>query len=433
MQQGLFVADLAYLLDEGAPSTMPIWGAGLRPAPPEGYDYDYINVDVLLHRMSVGSDGRLVLPDGMSYRLLVLPEIDRMRPEVLRKLRDLVAGGATILGPRPVASPSLEGGAAQADGEVRELANELWGDLDGVSRTQRVFGKGRVVWGIPPTEVLASMGVEKDFEYARSLDADMPWIHRRAGDTDIYYVANRTDRPQATVARFRVTGKQAELWHPDTGGIEPASYTIDGGRTTVPLNLDERETVFVVFRRPASSPSRVLPQSTGTRVATVSGPWDVSFPPNLGAPATLRMETLESWTASRDEGVKYFSGTATYTKTISAPSTWFHAGAKLLLDLGTVNDLAEVSVNDKALGTFWKPPYRVDVTGVLKPGANRLEIRVTNEWTNRQIGDRLAPPEKRVLAGAASGRGTAFGFGRERIAPDSGLLGPVTLVSVVTP
>jgi len=425
LQQGLFVADLAYLLPEGAPSTMPIWGQGLQPAPPEGYDYDYVNADVVLHRMSVNADGHLVLPDGMSYRVLVLPPIERMTLPVLRKIRDLVAGGATVLGPKPRHTPGLAGYPG-ADAELQALAAEMWGYLDGISRFQRVFGKGNVIWGLPPAQVLATLRVPRDFECSQALDATIPWIHRRAGDTDIYYAANRSDRELDLEARFRVSGKEAELWHPDTGEIEPAAYAIVGDRTTVPLHLAERESVFVVFRRTAASPSRTIARLAGVTVATVSGPWSVTFPPNFGAPAQIQMGKLESWTVNPDDGVKYFSGIATYTRSVEAPESWFRPGAQMLLDLGTVRDIAEVSVNGRALGILWKPPYQVDASGVLKAGANQLEIKVTNQWTNRQIGDRLAPPEKRVLA---PGGMTMGGRGGPRTPAESGLIGPVTVVS----
>ena len=426
LQQGLFVADLAYLLNEGAPSTMPFWGAGLKPAPPDGYDYDYVNTDVVLNRMSVNAEGRIVLPDGMSYSVLVLPEIDRMTLPVLRKIRELVHNGATVLGPKPLQSPSLAG-YPNADREVQALAEELWGDLDGVSRTKRSYGKGTVVWGLSPADVLASLRIPKDVEYSRALDANVSWLHRRAGDADIYFVANQTDRKQDINARFRVSGKEAELWHADTGEIEPAEFSIADGRTTVPLHLAERESVFVVFRRATSSSARTLPRATVTTLATIDGPWTVSFPSNLGAPAKITLAKLESWTANADEGVKYFSGTATYTKTVQVDRRWFRGvrpGERILLNLGTVNDLAEVSVNGKALGILWKSPYQVDVTGALKPGANQLEIKVTNEWTNRLIGDRSAPPDKKVLAVGVPG------FGPPPTLKDSGLLGPVTFVSV---
>jgi hypothetical protein len=428
LQQGLFVADLAYLLNEGAPSTMPIWGAGLTPEPPEGYDYDYVNADVLINRMSVNQDGQLVLPDGMSYRVLVLPEINRMTVPVLYKIRELVKGGATVVGPKPLKSPSLTG-YPDADSQVQALANELWGDLDGVSRTKRIYGKGMVVWGLPLSEILASLSVAKDIEYSQPLDSKLSWIHRRVGDTDIYFIANTTDSPQDIDVRFRVSDKEAELWHSDTGEIEPAEYKIENARTTVPLHLAQRESVFVVFRRATSSPPRAMPGQTSTTLETVTGPWDVSFPPNLGAPEKIQLNKLESWTENANEGVKYFSGTATYNKTVSAPQSWFRPGGKITLNLGMVKDIAEVSVNGKALGTLWKEPYRVDITSALKSGENQLQIKVTNQWTNRLIGDRSAPPDKKVLTPSSS---MMRGFGGPRQLLESGLIGPVTLVSEET-
>jgi hypothetical protein len=423
LQRGLPVADLAYLLNEGAPSTMPFWGAGLRPAPPAGYDYDFVNTDVLLNRMSVGLNGLLVLPDGVSYRMLVLPEVDRMTVPVLRKIRELVIGGATVLGPKPSKSPSLTGYPG-ADQEVLAMASDLWGDLDGVSRTKRAYGKGTVVWGLTPAEVLASLRVLPDVEYSRGLDADLAWIHRREEETDIYFVANRADQAQDLQVRFRVSGKEAELWHPDTGTGEPASYSIADGRTSVPLHLEGRESVFVVFRHQAASASRVIANTRLSPLAALGGPWEVSFPANLGAPAKLRIAELASWTANANDGVKYFSGTATYTRTVHVSRGWLRPGQRILLDLGAVKDLAEVSLNDRALGVLWKPPFRLDVTGALKPGVNRLEIKVTNQWTNRLVGDRAAPADKKVLAG-----GGPAGPGPPPTLKESGLLGPVTLIT----
>lgn len=428
LQQGLAVADLAYLLNEGAPSTMPFWGAGLKPAPPEGYDYDYINADVLLTRMSVEADRRLKLPDGMSYRVLVLPETERMTLPVLRKLRELVAGGATVLGPRPVKSPSLAD-YPEADRELLTISNELWGDTDGISRTKHVFGKGQVIWGQPLAEVLAGLRVAKDVECSRALDASVPWIHRHAGDADIYFVVNRSDRPQEIDVRFRVSGKEAELWHADTGAIEPANYSSADDRTAVSLNLAARESVFVVFRRPAQTPKRVWLPANMITLASIDGPWTISFPANLGAPPKIEIANLESWTANAIEGVKYFSGTATYTKTIQAPRGWFRPGAQIRLDLGIVNDLAEVSINGKTAGALWKSPYVVDVTQALKPGMNQLEIKVTNEWTNRLIGDRSGPADKKILSAPPPPPGVP---GATPPLVTSGLLGPVTVV-LVTP
>jgi hypothetical protein len=432
MQQGRTVADLAYLLGEGAPSTPPIWGAGTTPAPPPGYDYDFINADALLNRMSVGEGGRIALPDGTSYRVLVLPEIDTMRPALLRKLRELVAGGATVVGPRPARSPSLEG-FPDADAEVRALAAELWGDLDGVSRTIHRLGDGQVIWGLSLETVLDSIGVAPDLEHGGGLDAEIAWHHRHLDGTEIYYVANVTDAAQTLEARFRVGGMNVEVWHPDTGAIEAASYRIEGDRTVVSLPLDEHELVFVVFRGTANAPSRSIPTPTETTLATIDGPWEVEFTPKMGAPARIEMDSLQSWTENEENGIRFYSGTASYTKTIVADASWMRDGGRLVLDLGGVGDLAEVTVNGKPLGIAWKPPYRIDATGALTAGENRIEIKVTNQWSNRIAGDRDAPVEQKVLS-VAEGRGFGGGrFGGGGAASPSGLIGPVRVVSIARP
>ena len=179
---------------------------------------------------------------------------------------------------------------------------------------------------------------------------------------------NRNDRDEALDATFRVDGKEAELWHADTGLMEPAAYRISRRPHHVPLHLEPWGTVFVVFRKTAKTPSRTLPTITEEAIATVEGPWDLSFEPDRGAPAKITLDKLASWSDNPDEGVKYFSGTGTYTKTIQAPPDWFKHGTKLSVDLGEVRNLAEVSVNGKPLGILWKTPYRADVTSALKPG-----------------------------------------------------------------
>ncbi len=448
LSQGKFVADFAYLLNESPPSSQAFWGAGLQPTCPQGYDYDTINADALLNRAKVSADGRMVLPDGMSYRVLVLPpKLDRMRPELLRKIKELVMGGVTLVGPKPVLSPSLQGGYPNADLEVQALANEIWGDMDGVQRDRHYLGKGLVSWGLPLEQVLglvtpqmenpltgalppdfsnSSIKLPPDAQFAGSLDSDVVWIHRRTADADYYFVANRTDHPAELQARFRVSGKEAEIWHPDSGIMEPAEYRIEGNRTTVPLHMSQRESVFVVFRNAATSPTRTLPAVASTTLTAVEGPWALAFQPQLGAPEAIEMPKLDSWTNNADAGVKYFSGTGTYTKTIQAQQSWFAAGAHLVLDLGSVGDLADVSVNGTSLGTLWKPPYQIDVTSALKPGDNKLEIKVTNQWTNRIAGDAAAPAGQKVLSGGGGGRG---GFGGAAGMRPSGLIGPVTIVS----
>ena len=457
LQQGSPVGDLAYLLPEGAPSTMPFWGTGLQPAPPQGYDYDYMNTDILLHHTSITADGRIhvdgssQMPEGMTYRVLVLPPTSQMTQEVLAKLHELVQAGATIAGPRPASSPGLGRGTM----DYRALTADLWGDMDGVTDTQHAFGKGIMYWGLAPDEILHRLQVPEDFKSSQGIETAPAWVHRHTAHADIYFVVNQADAPQHFDARFRVTAKQAEIWRPMTGevtgadssngevavpdrsgnrepGMEPAAYVEQGGFTTVPLDLAERESVFVVFRNPANAPApstQAVPHDTETTLATIQGPWTLSFPPNWGAPASVQLPKLTSWTESSDPGVKYFSGTATYSKQVTAPRAWFQSGRRIYVDLGKVRDIAEVEVNGKAAGMVWAPPYRVDVTNELKPGANQIEIKVTNEWTNRIAGDRLAPPDKRVMpeSGVAPPRGGTF-FGPREPA-ESGLIGNVTLIS----
>jgi hypothetical protein len=339
LRQGMFVGDLAYYYGEGAPVAVPYWEK-VKPEPPEGYAYDYLNAEVLLTRLSV-ENGRLVLPDGMSYRVLVLPDtLTRFTPPVLRKIRDLVVAGATVVGPKPTTSPSLTH-YPSADDEIRTLASQVWGNCDGRTITEHACGKGKVYWGRPLPEVLEALATPPDFEYTRpNLDTLLVYIHRHSPDADIYFVANRRDRVEDVEASFRIEGKAAELWHPDTGEIEPAEYRIANGRTTVPLRLDPWGSVLVVFRHPAKEPSRTLPHPVRTVLTTLEGPWDVSFPPNWGAPPSIHLDGLTSWTKHSDEGVKYFSGTATYTKEIEARREWFRPGEKLVLDLGDVRELA---------------------------------------------------------------------------------------------
>ena len=212
-------------------------------------------------------------------------------------------------------------------------------------------------------------------------------MHRTLGNGEIYFVDSRNNRSQSVEVSFRVAGKVPELWHADTGEIEAVSYRIVNGRTMVPLRLDPWEAVFVVFRKPAENISLTLDEPDKSILKDISGPWEISFQSGRGAPARIKLDQLQSWSDSKDTRVKYFSGTATYTKTLQAPDAWFGKEKNLLLDLGSVKNIAEVSVNGQSMGILWKEPFCVDVTSALKPGDNLLEIKVTNLWVNRLIGD----------------------------------------------
>ena len=379
LQQGRFAADIAYFYGEDSNLTALFGKHG--PDLPDGYGFDYFNADALIHKLFV-IDGQLATESGMQYRVLALdPNSQHMSLPVLRKIRDLVQSGAIVAGPKPTGTPSL----SDDPKEFQSIVEEMWGSGMG----EQSYGKGKV-YGVPiSAEGMRAIQVLPDFEYTKpQSDTEILFVHRKLRDGDLYYVDNRQDRNEDLDATFRITGKEAELWHADAGTMEPASFRIADGRTRVPLHLEPWGTVFVVFRKPAQTSSRALAKVVDSSIATLEGSWDLSFQADRGAPAKISVDKLASWSDSADEGIKYFSGTGTYTKTIQARSDWFKRGSRLALDLGEVKNLAEVSVNGKPLGIVWKTPYRVDVTDALKPGANQLEIKVTNPWVNRIIGDR---------------------------------------------
>jgi (4-O-methyl)-D-glucuronate---lignin esterase len=288
-------------------------------------------------------------------------------------------------------------------------------------------GKSTVYAGQSLTDVFSALKVAPDFDHTKpESDARLLFVHRKLVDGDLYFVDNRNERDETVDATFRVTGKAPELWHAETGKSEPVSYRIADGHTTVPLHLEPWGTVFVVFREAAKEATRTLPRVTETQVATIEGPWTVSFQPDRGAPASIKLEQLSSWSDNQDAGVKYFSGIGTYTKSIQAPAEWFKKGAHVWIDLGDVKNLAEVTVNGKPLGIVWHAPFRLDATSALKPGANELTIKVTNAWVNRLIGDQQPGIAKKYTFTAVKP------YKANSPLLPSGLLGPVRLYSVAT-
>jgi hypothetical protein len=413
LQQGKFVADIVYFYGEDTNLT----DLFLHKAPdiPDGYNFDYINADALEHVLTV-QGGQLATSSGMRYRVLALdPHSQHMSLPVLRKIRDLVQAGAIVCGSKPTDTPSL----ADDQNEFHRIADQLWGSGDGSS-----VGKGKVYGNRSLGEVLKTLNVPADFAYTRPQpDTDLLFVHRQIGDQDFYFVDNRNDRTESLDATFRVTGKQAELWHADSGKIEPASYYSAAGRTTVPLSLAPWQTVFVVFRKPAQASSRTLPRTVETPLATLEGPWEVTFPPDLGAPPKATFEKLAEWNENSDQGIKYFSGTATYTKTFDAPKEWLASGTNVWIDLGDVKNMAEVLLNGTPLGLVWKEPFRVNLTGALKSGANTLEVKVTNGWANRIIGDRQPGMTKTYTFTSPK-----FYNAKAKLW-SSGLLGPVQIIA----
>jgi hypothetical protein len=454
LQQGHFVADVAYFYGEEGPLTAVFGWAPIGNAP-EGYGFDFVNSDVILHELSV-KDGRLVTPGGTSYRILFLGgRSQRMTLSVLRKIGELVEEGAVLVGERPMNSPSL----ADDETAFQREADQIWGRRPAAGPSMRKVGKGRVYSGMLADDALTELGVAKDFEFAESglgaavipgepgrvsvritgdleivsanTNANLMFLHRELKDGDLYFVDNREDRAENVDATFRVDGKEAELWDPATGASEPAPYSIANGRTTVPLHLDPYGSTFVVFRSPAQVPLRKVAAQAETALAdlddALNHSWHVSFEPNMGAPESAEFDRLDSWTENPDSGIKYFSGAATYTKMVEIPADDLKAGVHTWLDLGDVENIAEVAVNGKYLGILWETPFKIDLTGELTPGKNQIVIQVTNLWVNRMIGDQQPWSLKKYTF-------TDFEpYKADSPLLPSGLLGPVRLISVTEP
>lgn len=434
LQQGRYVADVAYFYGEGAPATVPFWKP-LSPALPTHYGSDFINADVLLHHASV-RDGRLTLDSGMSYKVIAIQQDSHaLTLPMLRKLREFVEGGVVLIAPKPEYSPSLSDGPDAAN-ELKTMTDQMWGRAQTVEG--HAVGKGKVYSAGTIEDVLQAEGVRPDFSPGpvENVGEDVPYalpkgfsqedlvyIHRHLPAEEIYFVATQKPHAFDTDASFRVTGKEPELWHPDTGKTEPAAYTVKDGATTVRLHMDPEGSVFVVFREKRSAPQPPRSAAPARELATIQGPWHVAFAPNWGGPAEVTFPELRSWTKSEDAGVKYFSGSAVYSKDVDVQPGWLQAGAPVLLDLGVVKEMAEVTVNGKPVGgVLWKPPFQVDVAPMLHAGSNHVTIKVTNLWPNRMIGDLQPGVTKRYTF-------TDFhAFRPDSPLLESGLLGPVRIL-----
>lgn len=387
LQAGNPVADVAYFIGEDTPKMTGIQ----QPALPKGFDYDYINAEVILNRLSVKA-GRLVLPEGTSYRVLVLPPGETMRPEVLRRLKTLVDAGATVVGPAPKKSPSLEN-YPKCDQEVEALTKELWGS-----------GKIR-----PVTDLQTILTCGPDVV----VPSGVVWKHRTDGDREIYFIANQENRTRDEKISFRVTGKEPELWWPESGKTESASaFQLQGDRTEVPLHLEPLTSVFVVFEKPAQQDRVAVEHPKPSTSQEITGPWEVQF----GEKKAI-FEKLVPWPEHSDPDVKYYSGEAVYRTGFEVPAV----KPGMILDLGAVNAIAQVRLNEKELGVLWKPPYRIVLTDELKVGQNALEVTVVHTWHNRIIGELQPGATPTIFSSHKSGKPT------DALQP-SGLLGPVRLL-----
>lgn len=389
LQQGKYVADVAYFIGEDAPKMT----GTQEPSLPNGYSFDYINAEVIKNRLTV-KDGNLVLPDGMKYRILVLPKLKTIRPELLRKIKELVNEGATVLGPRPSRSPSLQN-FEKADLEIQQLTTELWGKIDGTTRKVNHYGKGIVIDGMSLENALKLINVIPDFK-VNTADS-IQFIHRELKEGAIYFISNQKNKFIKLNAEFRVFGKSPELWDAATGDRrELPDYTQSDKSTCIPLELEPYESVFVVFRKNSSSKiSKLRNYPKLIKTLAITGEWLVNFNSKMGGPSKpVIFKYLEDWTQNKKDSIKYYSGTAYYHHSFELPK--IKDGERVLLNIGEVIAIAKVKLNGIAVGGLWTAPYKIDITKALKPGENELEIKVINNWINRLIGDHRLPGSERI-------------------------------------
>lgn len=434
LRQGPVVADVLAVVPEE-----PLYRFEHQPIP--GFDYDACGPDNF-KRVAL-RDGKVTFGEGRKYQLITVDHTGTMTLERLRHIRELVWAGGVLLGEPPRATPGLED-VPRADVELRRLAAEIWGETDEV---ERVFGKGRVLRGITPAQALMKLGVQPDF----TGPTNVTWIHRAGPGVDVYFIASAASEAFSARCTFRITGRQAELWEPDTGLIRPLdTLPSASGGLAAEIPLGPSGSAFVVFRAARSEAPAVssvvrdregVYPAAGGNASALPGPWTLTFPAGSGVSAPLQLSQLVSWSELADDNARHFSGTASYRTRFEVPEK----RSKVLLDLGHVEVMAQVRVNGRDLGILWKPPYRVDVTDVVNTGTNTLEIAVVNLWVNRLIGDAALPEDAErdkngrllswpdwVLAGRKSptGRRSFVTFPlwkKDEALKASGLLGPVTV------
>ena len=475
--QGQFVADVACYYGHDIPNFAK--PKHLRSGLGYGYDYDDLNTEVLL-QAQVDPHGRVVLPSGIAYALLVLPANDqRMDLAVLRHLEQLVNQGATILGEPPERINGLRGYPTE-ERLLRELAARIWGGPIPSESYERRHGSGRVIVGKPEREVLRELGLGPDFDVSPANSrAQIDFIHRRTLIEDIYFLRNTGSNDLHFEAAFRVRGRQPELWDASRGTMTPlAAYTQTADGTHLPLHLPGQGSLFVVFASAAEqSPhittvrhqgraifpnrlddaptfeasrssdgairfrssasgeyqlhlsdgsSRVVTMPSDPAVLDLTGPWEVRFPRGWDLPVRQEFATLHSWTDSTNAATRSFSGIAAYAKQFHLAGEKLPRGQRVLLDLGEVREVARVYLNGQQAGLSSFAPHVLDVTEILRPGENSLLIEVANTWLNRLIAADVLPENQRKthtnIPGPEAGKRW-----REAKPKPSGLLGPVRL------
>ena len=450
LQQGRTVADVLYLTPEGSPHVFVPPSSALRGdtiGDRKGYNFDGVAPKQLM--LASVKENKIVFPGGASYEIMVLPIYETMTPELLEKIGSLIKQGAIVIGNPPLRSPSLTN-YPQCDVKVKNLVDKIWGEvkLPG-TLIHRKYGLGFIIWGkevlarqdkLYPnydltSEILKSKGIQEDF----NADASIRYTHRTSADWDIYFIANTTDKPISINGKFRTLKGSPELWNAIDGTTKPITeFKVSAAETHIPLKLDAYESAFIVFSNENKGKASQDITSSESTSQTLNGKWKVYFDEKWGGPKEITIDSLYDWSKSNMEGVKYYSGSATYHQTFKFIG---EKKKQIYIDLGVVKNIAKVKLNGKEVGTLWTAPWRLDISNFIQYGENEITIEVINLWANRLIGDEKKPydgieggkwPEW-LLKGQkrTSGRFT-FTTTRQYKANSpllpSGLLGPVRII-----
>ncbi|MDR1594512.1 MAG: glycoside hydrolase family 2 [Prevotellaceae bacterium] len=425
LEQGLSVSDVAYFIGEDVPVNSGPFGLNPNmakngidvPVLPQGYHADYVNSDVITNNMSV-KDGRIVLPHGVSYSILVLPPFETMRPEVLKSIERLVNDGAVVLGEAPKRSPSFQN-YPEADKELIMLANKMWAST--LSTEEKSYGKGKILSGMTIEEALTTLNIAPDVKLNNK---DMVYNHRTTADREIYFIANRSNKPVQITPEFRAAG-QPELWNPVTGErrILPAFECKDVS-TIVPLQFEPCESMFIVFAGKGNPKSSNVNDNFPTPevITEINTPWTASFESDKirrGPSEPVVFDKLQSWHENEDSRIRYYSGTAVYSNVFTLDDK---PAGNIYVDLGKVGVMAKVKINGQYVGGAWTYPYRMNIADAVKPGKNTIEVEVVSTWMNRIIGDALLPEnERKLIYNVESWKSEKMN--------ESGLLEPVKIIS----
>jgi len=406
-----------------------------------GYTFDFFDDEVLSKTGRVEQD-KLVLGSAR-YRVVVLPGVERIPLETMKKLEEFTRGGGIVISTRRL--PGIVPGMKASEPDQKELQDIVKRLFEDSSAKAHFVEDEKQTLRSKLTSLL-----QPAISLSPSV-AEIGFVHRHTTDAEVFFVANTSNIHQAVKATFRVTGMNAEWWDPFSGRVTAAkTETTSGSGTTVALDLEPYGSRVLVFSKRDLPRTAIKPAAAIAAPIDLSSGWRVAFPDSTGTVVDeqLIMDGLVSWTEV--ETTKYFSGVAAYEKRMNLPSGFLQPGLTVKLDFGEGKPIAEqplrsgmqawldapvreaavVYINDRRVGSIWCPPYQVDVTSFLRPGDNTIRIAVANLALNYMAGRKL--PDYRLLNLRYGERFQAQDMDKVQPIP-SGLSGPIRLVSQPMP